>query len=364
MTDRRQPNELRPLRDEDPSDLERGHALLSGALCDLYPTEDTPLAPESWEALAPIAESVARTRRRRYFGTRLLGELEARQVLGYAAMVLLFLIGLVLVGRFSRKPVNEAAPPLLAARAELKGTAARPQAATLINGATIEASGEIKIDQHTHSGVRIAVKDGSFRATVPHLPDGEAFIVTTDTSEITVHGTRFMVQQQAAGQTTVSVESGLVSVQPLDGRRPKVLLHPGEQVSVVPFAQYLGQLANEVAVAVEAGDCGQADTMVQNYLAVADASTDVSAARYLLGVCAARRGHYKEAIEEFDRVAGHTDVSIRADNASARAAQLRAQRDDLDGAVAWKRYLERFPRGAHVDLAREFLKEHATRPRP
>jgi hypothetical protein len=128
---------------------------------------------------------------------------------------------------------------------------------------------------------------------------------------------------------------------------------------VVPSrVAYVRQLGEKIGALAESGRCDeQASTLISDYLDHASPAMDVSAAQYLKGSCAAARGDVAGALSAFDRVAASSDSPLRAENALARSAQLRAATSASDGALAWQRYLDRFPQGQHRESAQRYLRE-------
>jgi ferric-dicitrate binding protein FerR (iron transport regulator) len=351
--DLKEPRALEPLAllDEASSaDVRLGQALQS-----LYPRAPAPLPPGGWARLKRAARDHAGRRRRRSLARKLLVALGPRRVSAYAAASVLVLAALVVAARPSARPVAATVSKLLSTHAEVTGTDSAPRQVMLAAGAVIDVMGDASVDQTSAGGTRIALRTGAVHSTVPHLTAGQSFVVLTSTASVTVHGTRFTVHQTEAGRTSVSVEEGLVEVRPLDGHRAVTLLRPGESTVVEPFVSYFAALQTEVTRAVQEEDCRAADNAIALYLAAAPPTIDVSAAHYLDAVCAVQRGEREAAIKAFEKAAVTASLPTRADNALARAAQLRSAADARRGAAAWRLYLTRFPKGLHTQLAHQSL---------
>jgi hypothetical protein len=348
--------ELRPLPtsvadDEAISD----DALLGQALHDLYAPGDTAeLSPRTWAALAPVAREESSRRRRKDLAGKLAVALGPSRIMAYAAAILV-LFGASLVIGFIIKPATPEFPVLTALHTTMTGSVANPGRSQLLNGAQIDIRGEAAVDQSLPGSAQLQLHAGMVHASVPKLPQGQSFVVMTPHAEVTVHGTRFTVEQSPAGETSVSVDEGLVAVRPLDGHRPTLFVRPGESVTVKPFSAYFAELDAEVSRRARTRECNDPQDLVAKYIEAAPPSADVSLAHTLLGLCARGRGDTSTAIDQLELAAQTSPNRDRADNSLADAAQLRQSRDAADGHVAWERYLKRFPNGLHTDLAHKAL---------
>lgn len=334
--------------------------VLSRGLLDLYPSSPPEVPEASWAAIEAEALRVAAGRRRRYLLRELLSNVLPGRAGGLPALLPRALGAAALVAALfvahdgGRRP---APGPLrlTAARAALSHEAAEGGAreALLSNGAEVQVQqGRIEVEQVDPHQTRVALRSGSVRLSVPRLLSPRRLSVATADAEVIVHGTRFEVRK-VDGATQVSVEEGLVEVRPQGGGRPPAFLRPGERLVVPGLDAYRAELAGRVAELVRDVRCD--DHAIDGYLAVAAPGADTSAALYLRGSCAARRGAPDDAIAAFERAADLSADPVRADNALARAAQLRATRDAADGVAAWRHYLLRFPEGLHRALARRHL---------
>ncbi len=345
--------------DTDPADR-----LLAEGLAALYEDASTANSASAqatsvagWERLQAQAQSLAQRRRRRYLLRELVATWIARPLPLLAACGLL-----VLILAPSDHPVP--APVVTPARipsavlvenshAEFSSVA---QTVRLRAGAELQADhATVAIEQADRLQTRIALSAGSIRLQVPPLPGRGKLVVATSDAEVIVHGTRFTVRKVDAASTAVSVDEGLVEVRPQGGDRMPVFLRPGESITVPSLTRYKEEVETHAATLIEAGRCEDPDHSVARYLSLAPAGADVSAAQYLQGFCAAQRKESDEAIRWFERAAANSHDQVRADNALARAAKLRADRSESDGKVAWRRYLDRFPQGLHRESAARSL---------
>jgi hypothetical protein len=324
--------------------------LLADGLTALYP--EAPMNPASgWERLQAEALQIARQRRRRYLLKELFSNLVPRpmRLLAASLLVVLFL------------SPGDKADSTLQSQAELvdaphTAIAGESRSARLLAGAELLVQqGSIEVEQEDRSETRILLTAGAVRLQVPPLPGRGRLVVITSDADVIVHGTRFTVRKADAESTTVTVDEGLVEVRPNGGGRAPVFLRPGEEINVPGLARYRGQIAARAQQLIAEGRCEDPDGNVDKYLELTEEGTDLSAAQYLKGFCAAQQRNAELAIRWFERAAGSSQDMVRADNALARAAKLRAEHSEADGLAAWRRYLERFPTGLHHKSAERFL---------
>lgn len=136
-------------------------------------------------------------------------------------------------------------------------------------------------------------------------------------------------------------------------------------MTVPSLSSYLRKLSDDVGSLLEAGRCdATAESTLSEYLTAAtpdgEAGHNISAALYQKGSCAAERGEVDSALAYFEQVVKQAGGSLRADNALARSAQLRTDRNKADGIAAWRRYLAQFPSGQHRESAKRFLHDVAS----
>jgi hypothetical protein len=242
-------------------------------------------------------------------------------------------------------------------RARLKSVGNDSLRVTLAGGATLELRGTIEVDQSDASRVQVSLLDetGEVEVSVPHLRSGSSFIVSGAHAEAIVHGTRFRVEDLGSSGTSVHVFEGLVEVLPRDGNRPSVFLTAGSSLRVASIESHLRDLIGRIETAAQAGDCRAVENMVAAALAATPQGSDASAALYLNAVCAARAGDFHSAIHDFENSARMSKDFTRADNALARAAELRQAANPAAGRAAWRAYLQRFPQGLHRGMAVQSL---------
>lgn len=308
-----------------------------------------------WERLQEHAQQLARQRRRSYLLRELLGALGPRPMQLMAACLLLLLL-LAPADRPAPVQPHASTTPTLLVEAPHASLTGESKAIRLRVGAEMQLDhGTVRIEQEDRGQTRIALTQGAVRLAVPPLPGRGRLVVETSDAEVIVHGTRFTVRKVDAFSTAVAVDEGLVEVRPQGGGRGALFLRPGESVTVPGLARYKEEVQSQAAKLIEAGRCEDPERSVLRYLDLSPSGTDVSAAQYLQGFCAAQRKDAEDAIRWFERAAGLSQDPVRADNALARAAKLRADRSETDGELAWRRYLARFPQGLHRESALRFL---------
>lgn len=382
-TDEERLAELRPLRSQasDPA-LTPDARLLGRALRQLHaePDEAAPAVPP-WAALEAQALRVARRQKLRYHLRELWG---GSPVLRYSFAAAATLAVVLLSAWALRRSASPSGATLASqtpgvSTSRDRGATATPtdrhlqlalraeqsvEQVRLRSGAEVElAGGQAEIDQAQEHDTAIRLATGRVSLRVPPMRPGSRLQVHTRDAEVTVHGTRFVVERdETQDATTVSVQEGLVEVRPLRGNRPAQFLRPGERVVVPSGAAYLRGLSTQVQGLVEAGRCDEgASQILTTYLGAMPTGSDVSAGQYLHASCAAARGEVNAALAAFEQVVAGAHSELRADNALARIAQLRATLSRAEGTVAWRRYLTRFPQGQHRDSAQHYLGERVPR---
>lgn len=337
---------------------------LADALTALYigtpaepPADAQAASAAGWERLQGQALTLARLRRRRYLLRELFAGWIPRPMQLLAAGCLCVLV---------LAPADHPAPAPVATPASapvvLVVETAQLELSDIAKTIRLRVGAELQVDHATVAieqadlaETRIALTAGAVRLQVPPLPGRGKLVVATSDAEVIVHGTRFTVRKVDAFSTAVAVDEGLVEVRPQGGGRSPVFLRPGESLTVPGLSRYKEEVADRAAKLTEIGHCDDPEHSVERYLTLAPAGADVSAAQYLQGFCAAQRKESDEAIRWFERAAATSQDALRADNALARAATLRAGRSEPDGAVAWRRYLARFPQGQQRESAQRFL---------
>lgn len=329
---------------------------LADGLAALYGDEPANAPSESaagWDRLQAQALRFAGRRRRGYLLKELLSSVLPRpmRILAAAGLVLALLLQPA-----DRSPPPAPVVPIAMLNAPRVTLAEQTRSVRLLVGAKVEMEqGSVEIEQSVLTETRLLLRTGLVRLEVPPLPPRGRLVVSTSDAEVIVHGTRFTVRKVDDGSTSVAVDDGLVEVRPRGGGRPPVFLRPGEQLTVLSLARYRDELATRAGQIIDAGTCEDPGQLVDKYLALAPEGTDVSPAQYLKGFCAAQRRDVDEALRWFERAAATSRDVVRADNALARVAKLRAERSEPEGAAAWRRYLERFPSGMHRGSAQRFL---------
>lgn len=317
------------------------------------PAPEGAAGPVGYDALAGAAERLAQRRRRGYLVHELWKSALPRRALTHLCAAALLLLLAVQRGDL-QSPKGRGELALIAApRAVLESPGTRR--ARLNNGAELQVDvGAVAIEQADQARTQLSLSTGAVRVRVPPLPGRGQLSVRTSDAEVIVHGTSFTVRKAGPTATDVSVEEGLVEVRPRGGGRPPVFLRPGESLLVPSLSRYTAEVTRQVAELLRGGGCADPQRRLDTFLELAPATEDRSAVQYRKGFCAAQRGESEDALRWFERAAESQD-RVRADNALARAAQLRAGRGAAEGTVAWLRYIERFPAGLHRDTARRFL---------
>jgi ferric-dicitrate binding protein FerR (iron transport regulator) len=351
--------DLVPLRlsaagpDADPADrwLAQGFSAMR-AQRDAVTGTASPAGQESgWDAIRDSARRTAQRRRRRYLARELYSLALPRRVSGMGMAAAAALLLCVLPQRSDRPSPADPVPLLRAERSEISALK-QARAARLLNGAVLEIEkGIAQVEQRDREKTRVSLRSGALRLRVPRLPERGQLTVLTDDAEVIVHGTRFLVDKAGQDRTRVAVEEGLVEVRPRGGGRPPRFLRPGEETVVLSLSSYHAEIARRAERLISASRCDDGERVLDTLLELSPAGFDLSQAHYLKGFCAAQRGDHEEALRWFEQAGASADP-VRADNALARAAQLRSMRDEADGAAAWRRYLARFPNGLHRLSAR------------
>lgn len=364
------PRPLRSLLKDD--DLDAEARLLGQALQAMH---DQPIdeKPPAWSAIEEQALRMARRRRWRYhLGEAWRGMGPLQLAASAAAVVLLLVLGTLGVRSLSSSTIeaqrgagrlaDDAPPTDVRPQLELQSSSMMNKV-TLRCGAQLElADGRAEIEQREAQRPTIHLRSGRVSLQVPPLRGGQLSVLTGD-AEVIVHGTRFTVtRQEIEDATRVEVQEGLVEVRPRGGKRSAIFLRAGEHTLVPSSAAFLKQLGLQVGALIDGARCdAEAVRVLDTYLDAAPAELDVSGALYLHGSCAATRGDLASALQSFEKVATRATSQLRADNALARIAQLRASASPFDGSAAWRRYLERFPQGQHRESAQRYLREHSAR---
>lgn len=358
-------DEIVPLRTAaQDAELAPDDRLLADGLAALYsaPPPGARVDPtDGWARLQGEAQRLARQRRRSYLLRELFSAWTPRPLQLVAACLL---IGIVLTAadRPLRAPAQTPSAAPTAALSELVLASSRASFAAVSRTLRLRVGAELKIEHGTvaieqadRAATRIALTSGEVRLHVPPLPGRGKLVVATSDAEVIVHGTRFSVRKIDALSTAVAVDEGLVEVRPQGGGRGPVFLRPGESLIIPGLARYEKEIEARAKKLIDAGRCEDPEHSIESYLTLMPAGADVSAAQYLQGFCAAQRKDADDAIRWFERAAVGSQDGVRADNALARAAKLRADRSESDGTAAWRRYLERFPHGLHRESAARFL---------
>ncbi|HEX7596740.1 MAG TPA: FecR domain-containing protein, partial [Polyangia bacterium] len=350
-------------------------AVLSSALNQLSAAEDQAPRTESAESaagFAAIAGQVGRIaaarRRRRALREIWIGLGGWRILAGASAMVLVLGVsawkvwpGASVLKSFLR---TGSQPPLLVeTRARLKSVGQEPLRATLADGASVEVLGSIEVDQSDANNVQVRLLDGEGQilVSVPHLLAGASLKISGAHADAIVHGTRFRVEDLGGGGTSVQVFEGLVEVVPRGGNRPPVFLAAGSALQVPSLESHLRTLADRIDSAAQTNDCRSVESTVAEAIATARPTDDTSAALYFRAACAARAGDARSAIRDFEQAARVARDPTRADNALARAAELRQAADPAAAKAAWRAYLARFPQGLHRGMAERFQSDRRVR---
>lgn len=369
--------ELRPLRSllgaPNASQLAPEERLLAQAFQSLADHSDSQDTSDSlrFSELEGAAQRMARRRRWRYHLWEAWQDMGNLRLFASAAALLLVISVTVLSLKGSGGTDDRSALSRLYQRVtdpvfsqdQISIESEKESAKTLRCGAQIAVAGRVDVEQKERFRPHIKLARGQVRVQVPPMPSGGKLVVSTPDAEVIVHGTRFSVQRKDnQTETSVRVEEGLVEVQPRGGNRAAVFLRAGESLTVPSLSQYVEKLGSAVGKLIEEGRCdASAEALLRSYLdsGMAESATEtgiaVSAARYHQGSCAASRGEIEAAVSLFESVA--KGEGIRADNALARIAQLRAEQDHAAGVAAWNRYLSRFPHGLHGESAHRYLQE-------
>jgi hypothetical protein len=285
-----------------------------------------------------------------------------RVLIGASAMAVVVAAGMAAwkgwpTAPLARSTVDSQSALVVQSQVRLKSVDNDLLRATLAGGAALELRGTVEVDQSDANRVHVTLLDGvgEVQVSVPHLHPGSSLIVSGAHADAIVHGTRFRVEDLGNGGTAVQVFEGLVEVAPHGGNRPSAFLAAGSSLRVPSLGSYLRDLTERINTAVQTGDCRAVESIVSAASAAAQETDDPSAALYLSAICAARTGATESAIHDFERSARVSKDPTRADNALARAAELRQGTNPAAAMAAWRSYLARFPHGLHRGMADRFL---------
>ena len=343
-------------------------AALSCLLNQLYPAAGDSTGTQAddtaagYAAIQGTVKSMAAARRRRRALHEIWIGLGAWRVwAGASAMVMVLSVAAWTVwpGASAVKSLWRSDSPsglVVETRAHLKSVGSDFLRATLAGGASLELKGSLEVDQSNPNHVHIRLLEGESQilVSVPHLLAGASLTVSGAHADAIVHGTRFRVEDQGGSGTSVQVLEGLVEVVPRGGDRSPVFLAAGSSLHVPSLESHLRDLAERVDSAAQSNDCRAVETMVAAVIATARPTDDTSSALYLRAVCSARAGNSAAAIRDFEQAARIAKDPTRADNALARAAELRQASDPVGAKAAWRAYLARFPQGLHRGMAERF----------
>jgi ferric-dicitrate binding protein FerR (iron transport regulator) len=227
--------------------------------------------------------------------------------------------------------------------------------AALADGARVMvAAGRAVVEASDRSRAVVRLETGNAFVNVPRLGAGRSFVVVTDELEARVHGTRFEVVRGGQG-TRVTVAEGSVEIRPRDQPAAAFLLGKGESRLVEGPAQRRSQARAAARASLDRRDDSAAEDQIRAWLATDPPAEEAAEAYALLGWKMSRDGNRAGAAQSYRRALELLPADrapLWADNACARLALIEESEGASARAAAWRRYLERFPAGAHASTAR------------
>jgi ferric-dicitrate binding protein FerR (iron transport regulator) len=268
------------------------------------------LAPPPFDGLAACARSAARGRRQLALARRFL----PMTLVVVGAVVVT--VGVTRLSHHAEARVTATTGQVLEVFQGMAQTLLKDGShLTITTGRAVIESSELH-----RSAVHLV--SGTAYLSVPRLTENSSFSLTTTEAEVRVHGTRFSVAKTGDG-TSVSVQDGTVEVLP-------------RAIDAEPFFLRKGESRTLAAAG----------------------STDVGREQARFAWQLSRQGDRAGALVAYRRALSMLPAEARpawADNACAQMALLTERENPRAGAPAWRLYLERFPRGIHVSMARDRL---------
>lgn len=309
-------------------------------------------SPDEWERVAPVALALARRRRRRFLARELARVAGVRwTAAGIAVAASLFAVAqMSATPRFRAVWSGESFLPASGPPTVINSTRASPAHLRLASGASLVIAGSAQVEP---AAGLLRLDAGLANLSIPRLASGHSFRVSTPEAEVTVHGTHFTVERTSE-ETRVTVQEGLVEIRALDGRTPTSLVRAGDTARVPSAGRVREELSRVAEAAVRESRC-EGGASVRAFLEIAPPDFDVSSFHYFEGFCAYRSRSLPAALVSFEAAARTSRDPLRADNAAARAAQIRTTLDPSSTPAAWSDYLERFPQGIHRETAHRAL---------
>ncbi|MBI5546882.1 MAG: FecR domain-containing protein [Deltaproteobacteria bacterium] len=318
---------------------------LAGMDAALSEAMQRPASLPPFDRLVASAERAARSRRRRVALRRCAPYLLTGGLA--AAASLLIALGAGVLGSRDVTPAQHGAA-LVASD--------KPRSIAVPSGAMARLDrGRATVARRDEREERLRLESGSISVTVPRLESGRAFFVQTEEVEVQVHGTRFRVVEETSG-TTVTVDEGLVEIRPLGPGRSATMLRPGESRSIEPLATFRARIKAEAVGALDRGEIAPAERSLRELLATEPEPLLGAEAHAMLAWAAAGRGDRPTALSEYRlsvSLLPAGEAPLWAENASAEMALLLEQLEPESARGAWLEYARRFPRGFHIDFARE-----------
>jgi ferric-dicitrate binding protein FerR (iron transport regulator) len=273
------------------------------------------LDPPPFERIERPARAAARGRRQLRLARRLV------------PMSLVFASAVAATMALSWMWMVRRAPTLAAAVATSGQVLDAPQGAAqvlLTDGSHLTlTSGRAVVELSERHRSVVRLETGTVFLDVPHLGNGDTFVLTTTEAEVRVHGTRFDVARSGEG-TRIGVSDGTVEVRPRTGGGKPFFVTKGG-FRVLPTEPSAAESARgQAAVAWKLSREGDR---------------------------AGAMASYRRALSLLPAGAG----PLWADNACAQLALLSERDDTREREAAWRAYLERFPEGVHAAMARARL---------
>lgn len=300
----------------------------------------------SFDAIADVAASVARSQRRRGKVHRTAPFLYT----AFGAAALAAGVALVLFVHGGRR----VAPMLLAPGAEIQASG-ESKSAILDTGARIRLdTGTIRLAPTSEGKQSLVLRSGRVTVEVPKLPPGKTLSVVTPDAEVRVHGTRFQVTRTAQ-ETQVYVQEGVVEVLPEGSGRASQTVRAGESVTVPSVEVYREEVRHSALEALDRGHFDAAEKQIGQLFGTDTDAAQRAESHALLAWSLSGRGNRDEAIDRYRqalKLLPDNQRPLWAENACAELALLLQQKSSKRGAATWAECLRRFPDGVHAGLAR------------
>jgi len=212
-----------------------------------------------------------------------------------------------------------------------------------------------------NSGIVFLAK-GSVNSKINKLQGKQSYEVHTEDAVFSVKGTAFNVIKDNPDSSRITVDEGIVWVEPKGKNRKLLVLTAGESATVLGEKAHLRKLKHSGEEAFNNTKFHQAEAIFRLYL---DSSSkkDNSQVEFLLAETCQQMNKVKCAIDLYNKIS-LSENNLRVENAFASLVQLQLLKNKKAVKHSWERYLMRFPEGnfkleALLFLAQEECKSGA-----